>query len=110
MKIYKLSGLTILLFVVSLVALMACSSDPETVAWDLMAQSEHDVDASSVLISTSSQLIQNVKEIIKKEVSSLERCDIISQALLSNGLFINIDNLAESKLSLIHISEPTRPY
>ena len=73
------------------------SSDPETVAWDLMAQSEHDVDASSVLISTSSQLIQNVKEIIKKEVSSLERCDIISQALLSNGLFINIDNLAESK-------------
>ena len=27
------------------------SSDPETVAWDLMAQSEHDVDASSVLIS-----------------------------------------------------------
>ena len=73
------------------------SSDPETVAWDLMAQSEHDVDASSVLISTSSQLIQNVKEIIKKEVSSLERCDIISQALLSNGLFINIDNLTESK-------------
>ena len=36
------------------------SSDPETVAWDLMAQSEHDTDASSVLISTSSQLIQNV--------------------------------------------------
>ena len=62
-----------------------------------MAQSEHDVDASSVLISTSSQLIQNVKEIIKKEVSSLERCDIISQALLSNGLFINIDNLEKSK-------------
>ncbi|MED5349088.1 MAG: histidinol dehydrogenase, partial [Pseudomonadota bacterium] len=73
------------------------SSDPETVAWDLMAQSEHDTDASSILISTSSQLIQNVKEIINKEVSSLERSDIISQALLSNGLFINIDNLAESK-------------
>ena len=73
------------------------SSDPETVAWDLMAQSEHDTDASSILISTSSQLIQNVKEIINKEVSSLERSDIISQALLSNGLFINIDNLTESK-------------
>ena len=54
-------------------------------------------DASSILISTSSQLIQNVKEIINKEVSSLERSDIISQALLSNGLFINIDNLTESK-------------
>ena len=73
------------------------SSDPETVAWDLMAQSEHDTDASSILISTSSQLIQNVKEIINKEVSSLERSDIISQALSSNGLFINIDNLTESK-------------
>ena len=73
------------------------SSDPETVAWDLMAQSEHDTDASSILISTSLQLIQNVKEIIIKEVSSLERSEIIAKALSSNGLLINIKNLAESK-------------
>ena len=33
------------------------TSDPETIAWDLMAQSEHDSDASAVLISSSDKLI-----------------------------------------------------
>ena len=73
------------------------SSNPETIAWDLMAQSEHDSDASGVLISDSEEIIANVKEIISTEIDSLERCSIIKESISSNGLIIKIDNFSEAK-------------
>ena len=73
------------------------SSNPETIAWDLMAQSEHDSDASGVLISDSEDIIANVKEIISTEIDSLERCSIIKESISSNGLIIKIDNFSEAK-------------
>ena len=73
------------------------SSNPETIAWDLMAQSEHDSDASSILISDSEEIIANVKKIISTEIDSLERCSIIKESISSNGLIIKIDNFSEAK-------------
>jgi histidinol dehydrogenase len=73
------------------------SSNPETIAWDLMAQSEHDSDASSILISDSEEIIANVKKIISTEIDSLERCSIIKESIRSNGLIIKIDNFSEAK-------------
>ncbi len=73
------------------------SSNPETIAWDLMAQSEHDADASGVLISDSEEIIAKVKEIISTEIDSLERCSIIKESISSNGLMIKIDNFSEAK-------------
>ncbi|URQ67728.1 histidinol dehydrogenase [SAR86 cluster bacterium] len=73
------------------------SSNPETIAWDLMAQSEHDSDASGVLISDSEEIIANVKEIISTEIDSLERCSIIKESIQTNGLIIKIDNFSEAK-------------
>ena len=80
-----------------IVVLADSTSDPETIAWDLMAQSEHDADASSVLISTSEKIIENVKDIISSEVTSLARCSIIEESINSNGLFIKINDLSEAK-------------
>ena len=80
-----------------IVVLADSTSDPETIAWDLMAQSEHDSDASSVLISTSDEITENVKTIISAEVSSLDRSSIIQESINSNGLFIKIKDLTEAK-------------
>ena len=79
-----------------IVVLSDDSSDPELVAWDLMAQAEHDVDASSVLVSCSDKIIQDVKEIINYEIEYLERKEIIKASLEKNGLIIKIDSLQES--------------
>tara|TARA_Y100000816_G_C26081428_1_gene569997 strand:+ start:252 stop:1553 length:1302 start_codon:yes stop_codon:yes gene_type:complete len=73
------------------------SSNPETIAWDLMAQSEHDTDASGVLVSDSDEIIASVKEIISTEIDSLERSSIIKESINSNGLIIKIDNFSEAK-------------
>jgi len=62
-----------------------------------MAQSEHDSDASSILISTSKNIIENVKDIIASEASSLERHSIIEDSLNSNGLLVKINDLTEAK-------------
>ena len=72
------------------------TSDPEMVAWDLMAQSEHDIDASVILICTSKNIIEAVKEVIEKEVKFLERSHIIVNSLNSNGLMIKIDELSQA--------------
>tara|TARA_Y100000996_G_scaffold230378_1_gene181278 strand:+ start:13263 stop:14558 length:1296 start_codon:yes stop_codon:yes gene_type:complete len=80
-----------------IVVLADTTSDPETIAWDLMAQAEHDSDASSVLISTSEKITENVKTIIAAEVPSLDRSSIIEESINSNGLFIKIKDLTEAK-------------
>ena len=81
------------------------TSSPEIVAWDLMAQAEHDEDASSILISTSSTVIQQVKEIIGKECSTLERAMIIKSSLKNNGLIVKIDNYKQA-ITLINRLAP----
>ena len=73
------------------------SSNPETIAWDLMAQSEHDSDASGILISDSEEIIADVKKIISTEIDSLERCSIIKESISTNGLIIKIYNFSEAK-------------
>ena len=81
------------------------SSNPETIAWDLMAQSEHDSDASGILISDSEEIIASVKKIISTEVDTLERSSIIKESINSNGLIIKIDNFSEAK-SLVNKIAP----
>ena len=72
------------------------NSSPETVAWDLMAQAEHDEDASSILISTSSAIITDVKKVIENELPALKREAIINNSLKSNGLIIKSETLEQS--------------
>ena len=81
------------------------TSSPEIVAWDLMAQAEHDEDASAILISTSNKVIQEVKEIIEIEGPNLERARIIKNSLKNNGLIVKIDNLEQS-INLINRLAP----
>jgi len=72
------------------------TSSPEIVAWDLMAQAEHDEDASSILICTSKKVIEEIKNIIKSELPNLERAKTIKASLRNNGLIIKIDRLEQS--------------
>tara|TARA_Y100001970_G_scaffold18247_1_gene20491 strand:- start:3249 stop:4547 length:1299 start_codon:yes stop_codon:yes gene_type:complete len=92
-----------------IVVLSDDTSDPELVAWDLMAQAEHDVDASSVLVSCSDKIIKDVKEIINYEIQYLERKEIIKASLEKNGLIIKIDSL-EGSSSIINRLAPEHLY
>ena len=72
------------------------TSSPEIVAWDLMAQAEHDQDASSILICNSNEVIEEIKQIIANELPKLERAKIIKSSFTNNGLIIKVESLEQS--------------
>ena len=80
-------------------------SDPKTISWDLIAQAEHDEMASSVLISTSEELIAKVESLIKKEVPLLSRSYIIQTSLRERGATILVEDIDQA-ISLVNQIAP----
>lgn len=70
-------------------------ANPAFVAADLMAQAEHDVLASSVLLTTSEKLAKETISEIDKQMQTLSRKDIISKSLDDFGAIILCDNMDE---------------
>ncbi len=72
------------------------SAVPEYVAADLLSQAEHDILASSVLVTDDVSLLDSVKTEIEKQLLSLKRNEIIEKSLKSYGFGILVDNLEEA--------------
>lgn len=71
-------------------------ANPEYVAADLLSQAEHDVLASSILITTSEKLAEQVKEEINKQTKLLSRKDIIEKSLNDFGAIIVAKDMKEA--------------
>lgn len=69
------------------------SGDEKFIAADLMAQAEHDVLASSILITTSMEIAKKVKNEISRQIKYLERKDIIKKSLKNYGAIIVVDDI-----------------
>ena len=65
------------------------------VAADLIAQAEHDTAASSVLISTSPQLVEDVERELEKQLSVLPTAKVARKSLISNGFAVCVRDLKE---------------
>jgi len=63
-------------------------ANPQYLACDLLSQAEHDVEASAILITTSSSLVDKVRKEIENELKSLNRKEIIQEALEKKGKLI----------------------
>jgi histidinol dehydrogenase len=63
-------------------------SNPKHLAYDLLSQAEHDVEASAILITTSSFLVDKVREEIENEIKNLNRKEIIQESLKKKGKLI----------------------
>jgi histidinol dehydrogenase len=70
------------------------TADARFVAFELMAQAEHDPHACSVLVSTSKQLIDQVAQFITKESTRQPRGEIIRSSLQANGALLLADDEA----------------
>jgi histidinol dehydrogenase len=69
------------------------SANAEFVAADLLAQAEHDGNAQALLVTTSSQLAQQVALAVRNQLSVLSRRTILEQSILAMRLIIvpNLD-------------------
>ncbi|MCX5996149.1 MAG: histidinol dehydrogenase [Chloroflexi bacterium] len=81
------------------------SADPSFCAADLIAQSEHDALASSILITTSPELALKVQAGLKRQLSRLKRGAIARQALDERGIIVIVKTL-EQALELANLYAP----
>ena len=69
------------------------SANPKFLAADLMSQAEHDVLASSILITTSAKIAEETKAELKRQCAALSRKDIIEKSLKDFGAIIICDSM-----------------
>jgi histidinol dehydrogenase len=74
-------------------------------AADLIAQAEHDPQASSILITTSSKLAKDIDSEIKKRLAKLERQTIAAEAIKAQGMIVIVNNLSEA-IELVNLYAP----
>jgi histidinol dehydrogenase len=72
------------------------SADPTLVAADLLAQAEHDVLASPICVTVSRALAERVQVEVARQVESLERAEVIVQALQGQGGMILAADLQQA--------------
>ncbi|SDC51337.1 MULTISPECIES: histidinol dehydrogenase [unclassified Candidatus Frackibacter] len=69
---------------------------PRHVAADLLSQAEHDPMASSILVTDSKELANEVKVELEEQLAELSRKEIAGQAIEDYGAIILTKNLEES--------------
>jgi len=71
-------------------------ANPVYVAADLLAQAEHDPMAAAILITTSSDLAQQVQQEVTKQLANHPRKILTEKAIAHYGLIVVVKSLAEA--------------
>ncbi|MCS7011147.1 MAG: histidinol dehydrogenase [Anaerolineales bacterium] len=71
-------------------------ADPRYVAADLLAQAEHDVLASAILLTPSRNLAEQVVAEINRQMQSLTRREILHESLTHNSGIVLTDTLEQA--------------
>jgi len=72
------------------------SADPELLAADLLAQAEHDFLSIPILLTTSPDLADKVKNSIEEQIPKLSRAKIAQYAIENNGGIILVTTIKEA--------------
>jgi histidinol dehydrogenase len=91
------------------------AASPELVAADLLAQAEHDVLASAILVTPSRELARAVQIEIQTQIQALERRDVIRESLEGQGgavvsadlnEAVELSNLYGPEHLCLHVADP----
>jgi histidinol dehydrogenase len=72
------------------------TADPELIAADMLAQAEHDVLASAILVTSSSELAEATAEAIEQQLKVLSRARIAEQSLAHRGGIVLVEDLDQA--------------
>jgi len=81
------------------------SMNPDWIAADLLAQAEHDPLATSILITTSCDLANSVKDSVIKRAQDLKRKDIIQQSFANRGGILIVPEI-ETAINIVNQYAP----
>ena len=80
-------------------------ADPVYTAADMLSQAEHDMLASSIVITDSEELAEKVAEEAEKQLSKLPRQEIARASIEKNGLIVVANDIMQA-MELANVSAP----
>ena len=81
------------------------SASPAHCALDLLAQAEHDILSSAIMITTSDKLASAVNKEVERQLKKLERADIARHSLKERGYIVIVDDM-EQAIELANMYAP----
>jgi histidinol dehydrogenase len=72
------------------------SSDSETIAREVVAQAEHDIDACIVVISIGRDALGAIMDAIAEEIVRPPRTEVVCSALSQNGALLSVDSVGQA--------------
>jgi histidinol dehydrogenase len=72
------------------------SADIELIAADMLAQAEHDFQASAILVTTSTEVARGVPKEMERQLKDLDREEIARGSLRQNGLVAKVADLGQA--------------
>ena len=78
------------------ILIVAEDGDPRLLAADMLAQAEHDVDASAVLLTTSKRLAAAVAREIARQLEDLPTAPVASKSIAKNSAIVLTRSLDET--------------
>ena len=75
------------------IVIIAAEGNARWIAADMLAQAEHDVDASAILLTTSRQLAESVAQQIEEQLKTLPTADVARPSIEQNGAIVIVDAL-----------------
>ncbi len=78
------------------IVIIAVDGNPKWIAADLLAQAEHDVDASAILLTTSRTLAQHVADEVDLQLSTLPTAGVARPSINNNGAIVIVDSLDQA--------------
>jgi histidinol dehydrogenase len=78
------------------ILIISADGDPRHLAADMLAQAEHDVDASAVLLTTSKRLAAAVAREVDRQLPDLPTAPVARQSIARNSAVVLVRSLAEA--------------
>lgn len=78
------------------VVIVAAEGEPAHLAADMLAQAEHDVEASAILLTPSASLAHAVQAEINQQLAGLPTAEVAREALDRHGAIVLVEHLDEA--------------
>ncbi len=78
------------------ILIISAAGDPRHLAADMLAQAEHDVDASAILLTTSKRLAAAVAKEVDRQLAVLPTAGIAAKSIARNSAIVLVRSLHEA--------------
>ncbi len=78
------------------ILIIAAAGNPKFLAADMLAQAEHDTDASSILLTTSKRLAAQVAKEVERQLATLSTAAVARKAIDKNSAVVIVKSLDEA--------------